>query len=447
MRVFLSILFTILLGVNSAFSYQLVLPKEKKSLTTNEYALFVGKVENNEDFSINNEKIYIAPNGAFAHSVKLKNGENRIMLKSNFNSLFYKIYKENQVSKGDSKLIEFKKNLFEVKRNNTPLRSTPIDAGMNRLSHLFKGTKLLINGEKGDFYRVYLSKDEEAWISKNSINICNESIDPQFITMENTNYKNASKYSIEFTEKLPYVIKETNDEIIFKVYNSMISDGSVYTINAPKPDKYSYQTSLNDGIYTFKISALPEIQNNLKGLTITLDAGHGGTEKGAIGCLGHQEKDINLKIINDLKKELTALGAKVILTRDSDVNVSLDERVEIAKNNYSDIFISVHLNSIPDVKFNLHKHQGTSVYYYNPNSKDLANSIKKSIVNKLNTRDDGVKTASFEVIRPAEYIGVLVEVAYMINPHDSVLYTKDNFASETATAIADGILNYIKNNK
>lgn len=447
MRVFLSILLTILLGVNSAFSYQLVLPKEKESTVNDEYALFVGKVENNEDFSINNEKIYIAPNGAFTHSVKLKNGENRIIIKSNFNTNFYKIYKELPEIKKDHELIEFDKKLFEVKKDKTPLRSTPVDKGMNRLSHLFKGTKLLINGEKGDFYRVYLSKNEEAWISKNAINICNESINPEFITMNNTTYKNASKYSIAFTEKLPYLIKETNDEIIFKVYNSMILDGSVYTINTPKPDKYSYQTFLENGIYTFKISALPEIQNNLKGLTITLDAGHGGTEKGAIGCLGHQEKDINLKIINELKKELTTLGAKVILTRNLDTNVSLDERIKIAKDNYSNIFISVHLNSIPDVKFNLNKHRGTSVYYYNPNSKDLANSIKKSIVYKLNTRDDGVKTASFAVLRPTEYIGVLVEVAYMTNPHDTMLYTKKDFASETASAIADGILNYIKNNK
>ena len=154
-----------------------------------------------------------------------------------------------------------------------------------------------------------------------------------------------------------------------------------------------------------------------------------------------------MSFASEVKKELTTLGAKVILTRDLDTNVSLDERIKIAKDNYSNIFISVHLNSIPDVKFNLNKHQGTSVYYYNPNSKDLANSIKKSIANKLNTRDDGVKTASFAVLRPTEYIGILVEVAYMINPHDTMLYTKNNFASETASAIADGILNYIKNNK
>ena len=64
-------------------------------------------------------------------------------------------------------------------------------------------------------------------------------------------------------------------------------------------------------------------------------------------------------------------------------------------------------------------------------------------MNSLNTRKDGVKTASFAVVRPTEYVGSLVEVAYMTNPVDTVLYTKQEFPRETAKAIADGILNFI----
>ena len=107
------------------------------------------------------------------------------------------------------------------------------------------------------------------------------------------------------------------------------------------------------------------------------------------------------------------------------------------------IFISVHLNSIPDIDMNIHKNRGTSVYYYNRNSKELADSIKNSIVKTLKTRDDGTRTASFAVIRPSDYIGVLVEVAYMINPLDSLIYTKEDFPAETARAIAEGILNFV----
>ena len=67
----------------------------------------------------------------------------------------------------------------------------------------------------------------------------------------------------------------------------------------------------------------------------------------------------------------------------------------------------------------------------------------ESITEQLGTRKEGVKTASFAVIRPTEYVGILVEVAYMTNPIDSVLYKKEEFPRDTAKAIADGILNFV----
>jgi len=444
MRVLLSLFFIFVLGINSAFAYELVLPKEKKSIVNTNYAFFVGKAGKNEDISINDEKVYIAPNGAFAHTIKLKDGENRVVMKSNFNTQVYKFYKSFGEDNIKPELKEFPPKLVQVKNDNTPLRSTPIDCGMNRLSHLFKGTNLIINAQKGNFYRVLLTKNKEAWINKDSVFDFGENIEPKFITMNSITYKNASKHTIEFTEKLPYTIEETEKEIIFRVYNSIISDNSVYTVNIKKPEKYTYETISHKGVYVFKVSELPKPETQtLDGLTIAVDAGHGGSEKGAIGCLGDKEKDINLKIAQELKEMLCLMGANVVMTRECDGNISLDDRVKLAKDNCSNIFVSIHLNSIPDIKFDVHKHKGTSVYYYNQNSKELAKTVQKSVIEKLGTRNDGVKTASFAVTRPTEYIGILVEVAYMTNPIDSVLYTRDDFPRETAKAIADGILNYI----
>ena len=75
----------------------------------------------------------------------------------------------------------------------------------------------------------------------------------------------------------------------------------------------------------------------------------------------------------------------------------------------------------------IHKNRGTSIYYYNNNSKALAKILEENLTKELGTRKDGVKTASFAVIRPTDYIGVLLEIAYMTNPIDSVLYTKESF--------------------
>lgn len=445
MREFLILFFTFVFGVNSALAYELVLPKEKKSIANTNYAFFVGKAGQNETISINDNKIYIAPNGAFAHSVKLKEDENRIILKSNYNTEVYKIYKDKVIQNIEPELIEYDPSLYKVKNDNTPLRSTPVDYGMNRISHLFKDTILIINGEKGDFYRVFLTKDKEAWIAKSAVKEAKMiSAPPEFITINSKTFKNATVQTIEFSDKLPYIIEENDKEIAFKIYNPFISDETVYTVNIKKPSKYSYKTISNNGTYIFKVSETPYSEPlTLNGLTITIDAGHGGTEKGAIGCLGDKEKDINLKIAQELKEILSNLEANVILTRECDANVSLDDRVKFAQESDTNIFVSIHLNSIPDIKMDIHKNRGTSVYYYNENSKLLAKTLEENITKELGTRKDGTKTASFAVIRPTDYIGVLVEVAYMTNPIDSVLYTKEDFAKNTAQAIANGILEFV----
>ena len=108
---------------------------------------------------------------------------------------------------------------------------------MNRISHLFKDTVLILDGSQGDFYRVKLSKNKTAWIMKSAV----EEFDcdcfvPQFVTMNSETFKNASLHIIEFTGKLPYTIDETDDEIIFKVYNPFQSEDSVYTLNIKKPE-------------------------------------------------------------------------------------------------------------------------------------------------------------------------------------------------------------------
>ncbi len=443
MRALILLFFLFIIGINSVQAYELVLPKEKKTIVSTDYAFFVGKANKAESIIINDDKVYIASNGAFAHTVKLKEGENRVVVKSDFATQIYRFYKTPSVQSVKPEVVDLVPQLYQVVRDNTPLRATPVDYGMNRLSHLFAGTNILIDGKKGDFYRVFLTKNKSAWIAKDSVRLAKEEVEPKFITMNSETFKNASKHVIEFTEKLPYTIEETEKEIIFKVYNSMVPEGTVYTVNIRKPEKYTYETNLYNGVYVFKVSEFPLLEKpTLEGLTVVVDAGHGGSEKGAIGCLGDNEKDINLKIAMELKEILSQMGAEVVLTRECDANVSLEDRVNIARENCANVFVSIHLNSIPDVKFDVHKNRGTSVYYYNNNSRDLAKNVQKTLIEYLDTRNDGIKSASFAVLRPTDYIGILVEVAYMTNPIDSLLYSKEDFPRETAKSIAEGLLNF-----
>ena len=437
----LILLLSFILSMSTVFAYDLIWPKQKETVTDKDYALFVGRARNAESIVINDKRIYTAPNGAFAHTVKLKEGNNRIVVRSNYSAQVYRFRKENKPVI-DEPLKEFEPKCAIVKTDETPLRSTPESYGMNRISHLFKDTTVLVNGSKGNFYRVFLSKDKTAWIEKKDVCLTDktDSNPAQFITMDSKKFKNASIQTVKFSKNLPFTIEDLDNEIIFRIYNPELSESSVYTVNIPKPEKYTYTTALKNGEYTFKVSSLPvEIENSV----IVIDAGHGGSEKGAVGCLGDEEKNLNLRIALELAEMLRLLGANVVMTRECDGNMSLGERVELAKHNHANIFISIHHNSIGNTEFKLYKHRGTSVYYFNKNAKNLASCIEKSVSKTAGTRKDGVRQASFFVIRPTEYTGVLVETAYMINPFDSVLYTSEDFAKNAAAGIANGILEFL----
>lgn len=425
------------------YGYEIFYPSQKESSTTYDYGLFIGKARNSEIITINNEKVYVASNGAFAHSVKLKEGENRVFIRSNYSTKVYNVYKKKNVLSAQSDIVPQEKFLALVNKENVPLRSAPEDTGFNIISYLFKDTRVIIDGVKGDYYRVFLSKNKEAWISKKDVekNSNQEVLPASFINTESKKYKNATIQTIAFTANLPYTVEDGEKEILFRIYNPELSESSVYTLNILKLKNYFYNVTLKDGFYTFKVSEVPK---SIEDCTIIVDAGHGGTQKGAMGCLGDEEKNINLRIALELQKILREKGAKVVMTRECDGTISLKDRIQIAKDNDVDIFLSIHMNSIGNVAYEKSKYRGTSVYYFNRNSKELATILEKSIPQYAGTKRNGVRTASFAVIRPASYVGVLIETAYMINPLDSLLYTQENFAENVAKGILCGLEEFIQ---
>lgn len=126
---------------------------------------------------------------------------------------------------------------------------------------------------------------------------------------------------------------------------------------------YGFSTAYDSGTVTISLRNPQKLSEStdqpLSGKTIILDAGHGGTDPGAIGPLGlyesealaggeaaMNEKDLNLAIILRAKEKVEALGAEVILTRESDTTVDIYKRLELYNNTCPDLAISVHQNSM-----------------------------------------------------------------------------------------------------
>jgi len=181
--------------------------------------------------------------------------------------------------------------------------------------------------------------------------------------------------------------------------------------------------------------------NVLQGRIITVDAGHGGTDPGTIGN-GAYEKNIVLPVAQKLKTKLENAGAKVVMTRESDTYPTLEQRVNIAKQNYAELFVSIHVNSgSPSAN-------GTETYYdtsTNPNGYEsylLAKAIHEQIIANADMNDRGVKDNNFYVIRYNNVPSVLVELGFITNADDVQKLTSDEYQTIFAESIYQGIIEY-----
>ena len=182
------------------------------------------------------------------------------------------------------------------------------------------------------------------------------------------------------------------------------------------------------------------------GKIIVLDPGHGGSDPGAIGPTGLQEKQVTLPIAEYLKSILEAKGAKVILTRTTDVDVygphasgvdELQARVNVANGNQADAFISIHINSFSNPNVG-----GIATYYFDGSdqSKKLASSVQEQIAEHSGYNGDrGIQPGNLYVLRHSLMPSILVELGFISNPkeegHLKESETQKDFANELAKGL------------
>ncbi|PGK51464.1 hypothetical protein CN918_27105 [Priestia megaterium] len=198
----------------------------------------------------------------------------------------------------------------------------------------------------------------------------------------------------------------------------------------------------------------------LKGKIIVLDPGHGGSDGGATGVDGTNEKTLALSYAQSTKTELENLGATVYMTRtsdtrcggvwDADTNTDLKCRTDFAKEKNADIFISVHFNWFYGAT-------GTETYYnetntydgtvnpYPQESKRLAELVHKNYQPTVNLYDRKVQNANYYVNRRAAMPSILLEVGFLSNSNDLARVKNEAVRLQTSQAIAKGVTEYFNN--
>ena len=191
--------------------------------------------------------------------------------------------------------------------------------------------------------------------------------------------------------------------------------------------------------------------SNVKNKIITIDPGHGGSDSGAIGPNGYTEKEGAFAISQKVASILNQSGAKVVMTRDSDVDVygpnasarnELQARVDIGNNANSDIFVSIHCNAFVNPAAN-----GTQTFYYGSSyqGQRLAQSIQEKMIEANGLRDRGISTCNFYVVKHSYMPAVLIETAFITNYDEEALLSDDEWQTTMAKAIAEGINEYFSN--
>ena len=171
---------------------------------------------------------------------------------------------------------------------------------------------------------------------------------------------------------------------------------------------------------------------------VVIDPGHGGTDYGAIRA-GISEKDIKLDVSKRVASILRSNGYKVHLTLNEDKYVSLQGRVDIAEEVKPDIFVSIHVNSSEGTTAT-----GIETHYYHDYSIDLAKKVHTSLAKSIKSPDRGLFKSRFYVINHTTMPAVLVEIGFISNEEERAELVSEKRKQATAKAIAEGIMNYYK---
>ncbi|MDR3091062.1 MAG: family 10 glycosylhydrolase [Clostridiales bacterium] len=212
-----------------------------------------------------------------------------------------------------------------------------------------------------------------------------------------------------------------------------------------------YYTSFADGYFNFNFRKPRPLSGDaaapLTGFTFVIDPGHGDDDSGAVGPMGGKmpEKTLNLQNGKKIAQRLKNLGANVVLTRDSDVFYTLQQRVNINRQNMPDIFLSVHANSMDESTDSTNTH-GLTMWYRNENSRPLAQLFMNNLlkINPASRREPKPSQSNLYVLRPAFAPCVLLESSFMCNPQDFSWLVNEKNQDALADAVAASIVEYYK---
>lgn len=338
--------------------------------------------------------------------------------------------------------------------------------GGAKVGYIDSNIVLKIIGKVGSHYKVQLAKSRTAYIPEELVTLMPKgSFTPESLT-DKWNVYGEGDYDyirVGLFTKLPYqsfqltnpskivvdifgATGNTNwitqlqnvKEIKSVDYEQITDDIFRISIQLNHQQHWGHQIFYKDNSLMIKIKHQPE-NLSLKNLTIAVDAGHGGTNNGAVGATGIYEKEVTLALSLKLQKTLQKEGAKVIMTRTKEQFFDNKERILFYRDSLPDLLLSIHLNSSEDP----FRSGGTSTYYRYIGFRNLSLDIYKRML-ELGLKEYG-NTGSFNFMlnSPIEYPNALIETLFISNLEEETKILDEGFQQQMIDKIVLGVKDFL----
>lgn len=352
-----------------------------------------------------------------------------------------------------------------VKNTDTTVFSSYKNGGSgNYVTVAKKGALDFVSNYYGDLYQL----NSGGWIRASAVTpvVENYSVNNTITQVISSKEGNSDLYTLVGNSHPIYHATMTGDQLVISFYNTKgvdyidVSNSTLFanasvseannvttiTFTTRTPGTlWGYTVEYSGGKTTLLCKPKPSLSNGelpLQGLTIALDAGHGGSDKGALGLgsVGSYEKDINLATANTVKAYLESKGATVVMLRADDSKVELNDRLAIAQAERVDFMISLHCNSTA----NNSSANGVETFYYHNFTSSFAKRLAENVATQTGRTNRGPIHSCYVVSLPSYAPAVLLEMGFISNQNDYNSLKSTESMNGTAVAIYDSIISELQ---
>jgi N-acetylmuramoyl-L-alanine amidase len=352
------------------------------------------------------------------------------------------------------------------------------DSDFERLTPLVPGAQVPVNGRRGDWYR---SADTGAWLDGRSGKLLDTpAARPRLTRVKVDSFPNGDARITLSCGTVPetraslgsnglILTLAGTDDLLFDLTKDsesanflgpitvvpLLPNGVEVQVATAAREAAGFALEPGEKTGDLVLRVRRPLARTLKGLIVTVDAGHGGAkDPGTVGHRGLPEKVLNLRVAQSLERMLKEKGAQVVMTRTGDYDVAPEEkgashelqsRVELSEAAGSHVFLSLHHNARPDVEEGKTFH-GTDIYWYQPFSEPLARALADPVADAVGEPLRTSRYRSFHVIRQSFSPSVLIEFQYLSNPAlEASVLDQPEYPDKAAAGVVKGLESFLEN--